>query len=72
MSVLLYAYDIIFLGSDEAELQSLLLALQPWCNMWKLKVNTCIKQSNVIHFRNPRKQRTNFTFKYNESEILKV
>ena len=70
ISVLLYADDIILLGSDEAELQSLLLALQSWCNMWELKVN--IEKSNVIHFRNPRRQRTNFTFKYNESEILKV
>ena len=51
------------------QLQSLLLALQSWCNMWELKLN--IEKSNVIHFRNPRKQRTNFIFKYNESEILK-
>ena len=69
ISVLLYADDIILLGSDEAELQSLLLSLQSWCNMWELEVN--IEKSNVIHFRNPRKQCTNFTFKYNESEILK-
>ena len=70
ISVLLYADDIILLGSDETGLQSLLLALQSWCSMWELKVN--IEKYNVTHFGNPRKQHTNFTFIYNESEILKV
>ena len=39
LCTLLYADDIILIAKSEAELQSLLLALEEWCNLWQLYVN---------------------------------
>ena len=45
--ILMYADDIILLANTEAELQSLLLALETWCKQWQLSV-TLIKQIYCI------------------------
>ena len=68
--ILLYADDIVLIGKSEAELQSLLLSLETWCKQWQLHVN--LEKSKIIHFRNPRKNRTEFLFKLNENDMEKV
>ena len=68
--ILLYADDIVLIGKSEAELQSLLLSLETWCKQWQLHVN--LEKSKVVHFRNPRKNRTEFLFKLNENDMEKV
>ena len=68
--ILMYADDIILLANTEAELQSLLLALETWCKQWQLSVN--IDKTNILHFRNRQNPQTLFKFIYNQNELLKV
>ena len=63
-----YADDIILLANTEAELQSLLLALET--HFSHLSVN--IDKTNILHFRNRQNPQTLFKFTYNQNELLKV
>ena len=67
---LLYADDIVLIGSTEAELQSLLVSLEEWCHLYQLQVN--ISKKKVMHFRSNRKQMTNFNFILNTQTVEKV
>ena len=70
LCTLLYADDIILIAKTEAELQSLLLALEEWCNLWQLYVN--VTKTKIMHFRNPRKKISTFKFILNGQELEKV
>ena len=59
--ILLYADDIVLMAETEQDLQFLLNALNNWCASNDMVIN--VKKSNVIHFRTPSKQKTNFLFK---------
>ena len=67
---ILCADDIILIAKSEAELQSLLLALEEWCNLWQLYVN--VTKTKIMHFRNPRKKLSTFKFILNGQELEKV
>ena len=67
LNILLYADDMVLIAESEEDLQKLLDIMQQWCYKWRLKVN--IEKSKVVHFRAPRKQRSNSTFNYGEHEI---
>ena len=60
--VLLYADDIVLLAENEKDLQTLLNTTHEWCSKWKLNIN--IEKSKIMHFRQNRKQQSNFQFKY--------
>ncbi len=53
--ILAFADDIVILANTEEELQN-------WCKKWRFKVNT--GKTNVVHFRNKRKKKTNLNFKF--------
>ena len=62
VSILLYADDIVILAENEENLQCMISYMQMWCNQWRLKIN--YSKTNIMHFRNRRKSRTSFIFKY--------
>ena len=68
--ILLYADDIVLLAKSEAELQSLILSMEQWCQLYQLKVN--VNKTKIVHFRNCRKCPTEFIFKMNENVLDKV
>jgi len=59
--MLMYADDLVILASTEQELQLLLNALNDWCNRYSMTVNST--KSNIVHFRNPAVNKTDFQFK---------
>ena len=67
---MLYADDLILIGQDELELQWLLDELGKWCAENRLKVND--DKSKIIHFRTKSAERTNFSFKCDETELETV
>ncbi len=62
ISILAFTDDIVILAKTEEELQKILKCIENWCKKWRLKVNTV--KTNVVHFRNKRKKKTNFYFKF--------
>ena len=60
ISALAYADDIVLLAESPAQLQSLIDIVHRWCCKYRFIVNP--SKSNVVHFRNPPKQRTDFKF----------
>ncbi|CAC5384974.1 unnamed protein product [Mytilus coruscus] len=66
LSILLYADDIALIAPDEASLQRMLDVVSDWCSQWKL-VNP--SKSNVVHFRNPSIDRSNFYFTCSRQNI---
>ncbi len=58
--ILLFADDIVILGENEHELQSLLDSVNDWCMNWKLKIN--MDKTKIIHFRQKKTKRTEFPF----------
>ena len=67
--ILLYADDIVLLADSAKDLQTLLNAVKDWCLENHMAIN-CSK-SNVIHFRNPSKDKTNIVFKCGD-DIIQV
>ena len=67
VSFLFYADDIILLAESEAELQSLLDALNHWCKCWHLKVNS--SKTKVMHIRNKRRKLTSFKYIMSNTEL---
>ena len=61
LSMLLYADDIVMVARNEQEMQILLDKLHDWCRRWRVLINT--DKSKVVHFRNGRRERTEFQFK---------
>ena len=67
VSILLYADDVVLLAENEADLQAMLNALGDWCYTNKLSINTT--KSNIVHFRNPSVNKSNFVFKVNDVTV---
>ncbi|CAC5394459.1 unnamed protein product [Mytilus coruscus] len=67
LSILLYADDIALIAPDEDSLQKMLDVVSDWCIQWKLDVNP--SKSNVVHFRNPSIDRSNFNFTCSRQNI---
>ena len=67
ISILLYADDVVLLAENETDLQCMLNVLGNWCNTNKLFINS--SKSNIVHFRNPSKTKSNFAFKVNDETI---
>ncbi len=61
ISVLAYADDIVLLADSPQQLQNLIDIVHKWCCKYRFIINP--SKSNVVHFRNPPKQRTDFKFK---------
>jgi len=58
--ILMYADDIVLLADSEHDLQILLDSLSSWCAIKSMNINTT--KSNIVHFRKPSVDRTNFIF----------
>ncbi len=65
--VLMYADDTVILCDNENEMKKTLLALETYCNNWKLKVN-CDKTKIVI-FSRGRVDTERYNFKFGTSDI---
>lgn len=70
VSVLLYADDICLLAENERDLQQMLDVLYTWCRKWMMNVNT--KKSNIVHFRNGAKPKTDCVFKFGSDSLVMV
>ncbi len=60
ISVLAYADDIVLISENPEQLQSLIDIVHKWCCKYRFIINP--SKSNVVHFRNPPKKRTEFKF----------
>lgn len=60
VNMLLYADDLTLIAESEDDLQQLLDVLAGWCEDNVMTIN--IDKTKVIHFRNPSKVRTVFSF----------
>ena len=69
VSLLLYADDMVLLGSCARDIQYMLDALHQWCVDWGLLVNPT--KSKIMHFRNKGRKITKFPFKCGE-DMLEV
>ncbi len=67
LCILLFADDIVILGEDETQLQSLLKFVENWCHKWKLKINK--DKTKIIHFRNKRVKKTEKHFFIDNEEV---
>ena len=69
VSVLAFADDIVLLAENENDLQKLVGIVYRWSMKWRFIVNP--EKSQVVHYRNAPKTRTNFVFKlYEDGPIL--
>ena len=60
VAALLYADDLVLLATSEQDLQIILNELGDWCNKNKMTINE--DKSNIVHFRTPSVERTNYSF----------
>ena len=60
LNMLLYANDLALIADTEEDLQKLLDALSKWCKGNEMSIN--IDKTKVVHFRNPAKSHTAFSF----------
>ena len=67
VSMLMYADDLVLLGENENDLQSLLDVLYKWCDNWNVQVNC--EKSAVIHFRPPSKTQTTHSFTCGDNDV---
>ena len=67
ISMLLYADDIVFISSSEAEMQRMLDTLHQWCKKWRVLINST--KSQAVHFRQPRKPRSLYQFRIGDNLI---
>ena len=67
LSILIFADDIALLAENEQDLQSMLNCVHSWCDKWRMAVN--LDKTNVMHFRNKRKQITKYCFTYGNSQM---
>ena len=65
--ILLFADDIVILGDNEAQMQTLLNFIGEWCKKWKLKINK--DKTKIVHFRNKRTKVTDKKFYIEGDEI---
>lgn len=67
INILLYADDIVLLSESEENLQKVLNILHRWCYKWRITVNET--KSNIMHFRNPKKKKSCFNFKFGNTKL---
>ena len=67
ISCLLYADDIMLMSESEDDMQAMLDYVHDWCRKWRLRINYA--KSNVIHFRNKGKERSNFVFRIGDQSV---
>ena len=67
VSILLYADDMVLIGKNERELQTMLNCMYDWSKQWRLKVNT--DKTKIIHFRPTRQNVTRYNFNYGDSAV---
>lgn len=60
ISLLLYADDIVMLSENAENMQCMFNVLHVWCGKWRLTVNEA--KTNILHFRNKTKLRSDFKF----------
>ena len=70
ISILLYADDIVRLANNESDMQTLLNTLHTWCQRWRMLINT--EKSKVVHFRQGRRDRSEFQFNVGNNELETV
>ena len=64
VNILMYADDLVLLSENEADMQFLLYMVEIWCAKWRLEVN--LSKTNIMHVRNPRRNRSIFMFMFNK------
>lgn len=64
---LLYADDIMLLSENELDMQDMLDFVNNWCKKWLLRIKYA--KSNIIHFRNKGRQRSNFDFHIGDQSV---
>ena len=67
VSILLYADDIVLIAENEHDLQNMLNILNTWCSSNSMNVNPA--KSNIVHFRNPSVERSNFVFTIGDNQL---
>lgn len=67
LNMLLYADDLALIAESEEDLQRLLEVLASWCGDNMMTIN--MDKTKVIHYRNPSKERTCFSFTYSNQRI---
>ncbi len=65
VSVLAFADDIVLIAENENDLQKLIDIVHRWSMKWRFIVNP--EKSQVVHYRNAPKARTNFDFRLYEN-----
>ncbi len=71
VSVLAFADDIVLLTENAKDLQKLITIVRKWSFKWRFIINP--EKSQVVHYRNAPKVRTNFEFRLHDNgPILKV
>ena len=60
VSVLAFADDIVLLAENAGDLQKLISIVQQWSSKWRFIINP--EKSQVVHYRNAPKVRTNVEF----------
>ena len=71
VSVLAFADDIVLLAESAEDLQKLVDVVHRWSSKWRFIINP--EKSQIVHYRNAPKARTNFEFKIHDNgPILQV
>ena len=68
VSILLNSEDVLLLAENQTDLQCMLNVLGNWCNTNTFSIN--LRKSNIVHFRNPSKTKSNFVFKQSANRAL--
>ena len=68
--ILAFADDLVLISNSEKGLQNLINKVSSWCKKWTLSAN--LEKTNVMHFRNPGKKLTDFSFEWGNCEVSKV
>ena len=65
VSVLAFADDIVLLAENAQDLQKLITLVNKWSSKWRFIINP--EKSQIVHYRNVPKSRTEFEFKLREN-----
>ena len=60
INALIYADDLVLIADEPDTLDKLLLTLNQWCIENRMRINP--DKTKIIHFRQPKKQKCEFTF----------
>ncbi len=71
VSVLAFADDIVLLAENAEDLQKLINIVHQWSSKWRFIINP--EKSQIVHYRNAPKVRTNVEFRlYENGPILQI